>query len=60
MKFLRRLSKEKGPDCATGGKGRRWYNEEMYDGVMFVDTTPNGELKRRVEKACRKNQTWVL
>ena len=24
---------------------RRWYNEDKYDGVMFVDTTPNGELK---------------
>ena len=38
---------------------RRWYNEEMYDGVMFVDTTPNGELKRRVEKACRRNQMKI-
>ena len=35
---------------------RKWYNEEIYDGVMFVDTTPNGELKSRVEKACKKNQ----
>ena len=34
---------------------RKWYNEDKYDGVMFVDTTPNGELKRRVEKACKKN-----
>ena len=38
---------------------RRWYNEEMYDGVMFVDTTPNGELKRRVEKACKRNQMKI-
>ena len=38
---------------------RSWYNEEKYDGVMFVDTTPNGELKRRVEKACRKNQVKI-
>ena len=34
---------------------RKWYNEEKYDGVMFVDVTPNGELKRRVEKACKRN-----
>ena len=38
---------------------RKWYNEEKYDGVMFVDTTPNGELKSRVEKACRKNQMKI-
>ena len=34
---------------------RKWYNEEKYDGVMFVEVTLNGELKRRVEKACKRN-----
>ena len=34
---------------------RKWYNEEKYDGVMFVDVTPNGELKKRVEKVCKRN-----
>ena len=38
---------------------RRWYNEDKYDGVMFVDTTPGGELKKRVENACRKNQMKI-
>ena len=28
---------------------RTWYNEEKYDGVMFVDTTENGELKKSVD-----------
>ena len=26
---------------------------------MFVDTTPNGELKKRVEKACRRNRMKI-
>ena len=26
---------------------------------MFVDTTPNGELKKRVEAACRKNKMRI-
>ena len=38
---------------------RTWYNEEKYDGVMFVDTTENGELKKRVETACRKNRLKI-
>ena len=38
---------------------RRWYDEEKYDGVMFVDTTPNSELKKRVEQACRRNKTKI-
>ena len=48
-----------------GGERRRtkdkrtWYDKERYEGVMFVDTTPNGELKKRVEAACRKNKMRI-
>ncbi len=38
---------------------RKWYNEKKYDGVMFVDVTLNGEMKRRVEKAFRRNKMKV-
>jgi hypothetical protein len=38
---------------------RTWYDKNRYDGVMFVDTTPNGELKKRVEQVCRKNRVKI-
>ena len=38
---------------------RRWYDKDRNDGVMFVDTTPNGELKRRVETACKRNEMRI-
>ena len=38
---------------------RKWYDEEKYDGVMFVDVTLNGELKKRVEKSCKKNKMRI-
>jgi hypothetical protein len=40
-------------------KKRNWYNREKYDGVMFVDVTVNGELKRKVQEACRRNKVKV-
>ena len=42
------------------GRDRKtWYNTEKYDGVMFVDTTENGELKKKVEAACRRNKLRI-
>ena len=38
---------------------RKWYDDTRYDGVMFVDVTLNGEMKRRVEKAFKKNKMRV-
>ena len=38
---------------------RNWYDREKYDGVMFVDMTMNGELKQRVQEACRRNKTRI-
>ena len=40
-------------------KKRNWYDKEKYDGVMFVDVTVNGELKRRVQEACKRNKVKV-
>ena len=38
---------------------RKWYDEEKYDGVMFVNVTLNGELKKRAQHVCRKNKVKV-
>ena len=43
----------------TAREKRRWYDEDRYDGVLFVDTTPNGELRRRVETACKRNDMRI-
>ena len=47
----RRRSQEK--------KKKGWYDQNKYDGVMFVDVTPNSELKHRVQDACKKNKVKV-
>ena len=36
-----------------------WYDRNKYDGVMFVDVTPDSELKHRVQDACRKNKVRI-
>ena len=38
---------------------RGWYDKDKYDGVMFVEVTPNSELKHRVQDACRRNKVKV-
>ena len=40
-------------------KKKQWYDQERYDGVMFVEVTPNAELKQKVQKACTKNKLKV-
>ena len=35
-------------------KGRDWYDRSRFDGVMFVDVTPNGELKHKVQDAWKR------
>ena len=40
-------------------KKQNWYNREKFDGVIFVDVTLNGELKQRVQEACKKNKVKV-
>ena len=40
-------------------KKNNWYDREKFDGVMFVDVTLNGELKQRVQEACKKNKVKV-
>ena len=40
-------------------KGRDWYDKTKYDGVMFVDVTPDSELQHRVQDACKKNGVKV-
>ena len=41
-------------------KGRDWYDKTKYDGVMFVDVTPDSELQHRVQDACKKNGVKVV
>ena len=45
--------------AAKDEKKTNWYNREKYDGVLFVDVTENSELKREVQKACKKNKMKV-
>ena len=40
-------------------KKKGWYDRNKYDGVMFVDVTPNSELKHRVQDACKTNKVKV-
>ena len=40
-------------------KKRNWYDKDKFDGVMFVDVTENGELKKKVQAVCRKHQVKV-
>ena len=40
-------------------KKSSWYDRTMYDGVLFVDVTEKSEMKREVEKICRKNKMRV-
>ena len=56
---LRRYNNRTRRDPSVTRDKRKWYNEEKYDGVVFVDTTPHGELKKRVEAACRKNRMKI-
>jgi hypothetical protein len=36
-----------------------WYDKEKYDGVLFVDVTDKGEMKREIQKVCKKNKMKV-
>ena len=45
--------------AAKDEKKTNWYDREKYDGVLFVDVTENSELKREVQKACKKNKMKV-
>ena len=38
---------------------KNWYDRTKYDGVMFVDVTPNSEMKNRIQDACRKNKLKI-
>ena len=40
-------------------KRRGWYDRNKFDGVMFVNVTPNSELKHRVQDACRRNKMKI-
>ena len=40
-------------------KRNNWYDQTKFDGVMFVDVTPNSEMKNRIQDACRKNKVKV-
>ena len=40
-------------------KGRDWYDRSKFDGVMFVDVTPNGEFKHKVQDACKRTGVKV-
>ena len=40
-------------------RGKDWYDKTKFDGVMFVDVTPNSELKHRVQDACKRNGVKV-
>ena len=47
-------------DTVSRRKSKRgWYVKDKYEGVMFVEVTPNSELKQRVQKACRKNKLKI-
>ena len=36
-----------------------WYDRKKYDGVLFVDVTEDNELKREVQRLCKKNKMNV-
>lgn len=40
-------------------KKTNWYDQEKYDGVMFVDTTENGEYMNEIKKACKRNKLKI-
>ena len=40
-------------------KKTNWYDKQRYDGVLFVDVTENSELKREVQRACKRNKMKV-
>ena len=54
------MALEDSGDTVSRRKSKRsWYDEDKYEGVMFVEVTPNSELKQRVQKACRKNNLKI-
>ena len=40
-------------------KKKCWYDKTKFDGVMFVDVTPNSELKHKIQDACKRNKIKV-
>ena len=43
------MALEDSGDTVSRRKSKRsWYDEDKYEGVMFVEVTPNSELKQRV------------
>ena len=43
----------------TKRRNKDWYDRTKFDGVMFVDVTPNSELKHKIQDACKKNGVKV-
>ena len=58
-KELRTINDTQQTTTATTKKNKNWYDRTKFDGVMFVDVTPDSELQHRIQDACKKNGVKV-